>query len=108
MPSGTRRKHFRLNGAGAEQNCGLDRKGAQDKEEAVASLSRADHSVSPPLITIPRDYNAAHDLLERNLVAGRGGKTAYVDDHGRYTFAELAERVNRAANALTGLGLEME
>ncbi len=74
----------------------------------MPGLSKADHSVSPPLITIPRDYNAAHDLLERNLVAGRGGKTAYVDDHGRYTFAELAERVNRAANALTGLGLEME
>ena len=74
----------------------------------MAGLSQADHGVSPPLITIPRDYNAAHDLVERNLVAGRGGKTAYIDDHGRYTYAELAERVNRAANALTGLGLEME
>jgi benzoate-CoA ligase len=74
----------------------------------VASLSQADHSVSPPLISIPRDYNAAHDLVERNLVAGRGGKTVYIDDQGRYTCAQLAERVNRAANALTGLGLEME
>jgi len=74
----------------------------------VAGLSKADHSVSPPLIDIPRDYNAAHDLVERNLAAGRGGKTAYVDDQGCYTYAELAERVNRAANALTGLGLEIE
>jgi benzoate-CoA ligase len=74
----------------------------------VPSLSKADHSVSPPLIDIPRDYNAAHDLVERNLAAGRGGKTAYIDDAGRYTFAELAERVNRAAGALTSLGLEME
>ena len=74
----------------------------------MAGFSQADHSVSPPLIDIPRDYNAAHDLVERNLVAGRGGKTAYVDDQGRYTYAELAERVNRAANALNGLGLEME
>ena len=74
----------------------------------MAGLSQADHGVSPPLITIPRDYNAAHDLVERNLVAGRGRKTAYIDDHGRYTYAELDERVNRAANALTGLGLEME
>ena len=74
----------------------------------MAGLSQADHSVSPPLITIPRDYNAAHDLVERNLIAGRGGKTAYIDDQGRYTYAELAQRVNRAANALTGLGLEME
>jgi len=74
----------------------------------VPSLSTADHSVSPPSVTIRRDYNAAHDLVERNLAAGRGSKIAYIDDGGRYTYAELAERVNRAANALTALGLEME
>jgi benzoate-CoA ligase len=28
--------------------------------------SSADHSASPPRVTIPRDYNAAHDLLQRN------------------------------------------
>ena len=74
----------------------------------MPGFSSADHSVSPPIVSIPRDYNAAHDLVERNLVAGRGGKTAYIDDQGRYTYAELAERINRAAHALTGLGLEME
>ena len=26
-----------------------------------------------PQIAIPRDYNAAVDLIERNLAAGRGG-----------------------------------
>ena len=52
-------------------------------------------------------YNAAVDLLERNLAA-RPDKTAYIDDQGSYSFAELAERVNRAANALTELGLPME
>ncbi|MCZ7564011.1 MAG: benzoate-CoA ligase family protein [Burkholderiales bacterium] len=74
----------------------------------MPSLSTADHGVSPPAVSVPRDYNAAHDLVERNLAAGRGGKLAYIDDAGRYTYAELAERVNRAANALTSLGLEME
>jgi len=74
----------------------------------VPGLSSADHSVSPPIIDIPRDYNAAYDLIERNLVAGREGKVVYIDDAGRYTYGELAERVNRAANALSGLGLEME
>ena len=68
----------------------------------MPALSSADHSVSPPIVTIPRDYNAAHDLIERNLAAGRAGKIAYIDDDGRYTYGELAERVNRAANALTG------
>jgi benzoate-CoA ligase len=74
----------------------------------VPGLSSADHSVSPPIISIPREYNAAHDLIERNLAAGRAGKLAYIDDGGRYTYGELAQRVNRAANVLLGLGLRME
>ncbi len=76
--------------------------------EGVPGSSSADHSVSPPIIDIPRDYNAAYDLIERNLAAGRAGKIAYIDDAGRYTYGELAERVDRAANALTGVGLGME
>ena len=60
------------------------------------------------MIEIPRQYNAAVDLLERNLAAGRGGKTAYLDDAGQTTFAELAERVNRFGDGLQALGLEME
>ncbi len=74
----------------------------------MASPSSADHGTSPPLITVPRDYNAAHDLIERNLAAGRADKLAFIDDAGRYTYRQLAERVDRAANALTRLGLEME
>jgi benzoate-CoA ligase len=57
---------------------------------------------------IPRDYNAAADLIERNLAAGRGGKIAYIDDAGQYTYAELAERVNRFGSGLQALGLEVE
>jgi len=62
---------------------------------------------SPP-VEVPREYNAAHDLIERNLAAGRGSKIAYIDDAGSCTYGELAVRVNRAANALRGIGLEME
>ena len=58
--------------------------------------------------TIPREYNAAVDLIERNLKAGRGGKVAYIDDAGQHTYAELSERVNRAANALVALGVQRE
>ena len=52
-------------------------------------------------------YNAAVDLIERNF-AVRPEKIAYIDDYGAYTYAELARRVNRCANALTGLGLALE
>jgi benzoate-CoA ligase len=61
-----------------------------------------------PQIVIPRDYNAAVDLIERNLKAGRGEKIAFRDDRGALTYAGLAERVDRAANALRALGIEQE
>jgi benzoate-CoA ligase len=53
-------------------------------------------------------YNAAADLIERNLAAGRRDKTAFIDDHGRCSYAELAERVNRFANGLCRLGIHRE
>ena len=56
----------------------------------------------------PQRYNAAHDLIERNLAAGRGPSTAFIDDAGSYTYAALAERVNRFGNGLAALGLEPE
>jgi benzoate-CoA ligase len=63
---------------------------------------------SPPLAPLPRDYNAAVDLIDRNLEAGRGKKIAIRDDRGAYTYAELAERVDRFADVVTGLGVAPE
>ena len=74
----------------------------------MPSLSSADHRAVPPHVDVPRDYNAAHDLIERNLAAGRAGKVAYIDDRDTYTFGDLAQRVNRCANALAGLGVARE
>src|SRR5215831_17389987 len=64
--------------------------------------------MNPPAIEIPRDYNAAHDLIERNLRAGRSDKVAFIDDAGPTTFGELAERANRFGSGLQALGLVME
>ncbi|HWV89478.1 MAG TPA: benzoate-CoA ligase family protein [Burkholderiales bacterium] len=57
---------------------------------------------------LPREYNAAVDLIGRNLAAGRGSKVAYIDDTGSCTYAQLAERVDRAANALLSMGIRRE
>src|SRR5471032_95464 len=70
--------------------------GTQTKEQGMAASG------------IPREYNSAVDLIERNLKVGRAAKVAYIDDAGRYTFGELAERVNRTASALVSLGLQRE
>ena len=74
----------------------------------MPGLSTADPRTNPPDVRFPAEYNAAHDLIERNLEAGRGAKIAYIDDHGTYTYAELAERANRFANALVDLGIRSE
>ena len=57
---------------------------------------------------LPRDYNAAVDLVGRNLAAGRGSKTAYIDDTESCTYAQLAERVDRAANVLLSMDIRRE
>jgi len=53
-------------------------------------------------------YNAAADLLDRHMSAGRGNKIALIDDTGSYTYSAVSERANRCANALRGLGLQSE
>jgi benzoate-CoA ligase len=53
-------------------------------------------------------YNAAADLIERNLAAGRGAKTAFIDDCGRCSYLELAERVSRFTNLVRRLGVHPE
>ncbi|MGI9415703.1 MAG: benzoate-CoA ligase family protein [Hyphomicrobiales bacterium] len=55
-----------------------------------------------------RIYNAATDMIDRNVDEGRGGKLAVIDDAGSYTYGDLAARVNRAANALQSLELDRE
>ena len=71
-------------------------------------LSHADHSTKPPRVDIPREYNAALDLLERN--APRGSKTAFIDGAtgASITYAQLAEQSRRFANALRARGFAAE
>jgi len=71
-------------------------------------LSRADHASSPPRIEIPRDYNAAYDLLQRN--ASRSQKVAFVDgaSGASLTYGQLRDQAQRFANAIRARGIEPE
>jgi len=61
----------------------------------------ADHKVKLP----PR-FNVAVPFIDRHVAEGRGAKVAIRTVHGEtVTFAELADRVNRAGNALLAQGL---
>ena len=74
----------------------------------MSAFSEIDAGQKPPRVTLPREYNAAADLINRNIARGNAKRTAMIDDDGSYSYAELAERVNRAGNALLGLGLGWE
>ena len=71
-------------------------------------LARVDRSTTPATIELPREYNAAVEFIDANLAKGRSDKTAFIDAAGRYTYGALAERVNRAGNALRTLGAGLE
>lgn len=66
---------------------------------------RVDTSTRPATLTFADSFNAAVAFIDRHLVEGRGARVAIRSDEGDTTYAELAEQVNRAGNALTGLGL---
>src|SRR5262245_27320891 len=58
---------------------------------------------------MPELYNAAADLLDGNLAAGRAGRVAIrTTDGAELTYGAVAAAANRAGNALRELGVETE
>src|SRR5947209_9650122 len=55
-----------------------------------------------------QSYNAAVDLVERNVAEGRRGKTAFIDPARRITYGELADGCARVGPMLARLGLQRE
>jgi len=72
------------------------------------TISPSDHSVSPPNVLIPRDYNAAADLLGRH--ASRKHKPAYIDGltGATLSYAQLSEQAHRFAQGLQDQGFVQE
>ena len=61
-----------------------------------------------PLAAPTGPYNAAADLVDRNVAEGRGARTACIDPSRRLMYAELSDRSDRWAAALTRLGVQRE
>ena len=58
---------------------------------------------------LPQRYNAAADLLDGNLEAGRGDQIAIrTTDGAALTYAEVAAAADRSGSALRELGVEIE
>lgn len=69
---------------------------------------RPEDTADVVLSSIPRDYNAAHDLLQRNLQAGRADQVVFVDERVAITYGELARRVDHFARGLHSIGVGRE
>src|SRR5262245_40655415 len=53
-------------------------------------------------------FNACEYLLDRHVAAGQGDRIALVGAAGEVTYAQLLDRVKRAAGAMRALGLPPE
>ncbi len=56
----------------------------------------------------PRIYNAASDMVDRNVAAGRAAKAAFIDSVETLSYGELQARSNRMANLLGTYGIPRE
>jgi benzoate-CoA ligase len=75
---------------------------------AGARVHSASDVPADPVGSIPREYNFAADILQRNLAAGRGNKPAFIDSRGAWTYGQLADRVERFGAVLRALGVRRE
>ena len=75
---------------------------------SVAPAARADAPLPTGVGAIPRNYNFAADILDRNLKAGRADRFAFIDPRGTWTYGQLADRVARFAACLRALGVRRE
>ena len=67
------------------------------------------HTVSTAGWTAPSGrYNAAVDMVDRNVEEGRGDKVAFMDPRRLLSYAELQAACNRIANVLPRLGIARE
>ncbi len=72
------------------------------------ALAADAHAASDPVGSIPRSYNFAADILERNLKAGRADRPVFIDPRGTWSYGQLADRVARFGHALRTLGMQRE
>jgi len=68
----------------------------------------ADYSRATTIDGLPERYNAAVDLIESNLNAGRADKAAVIDAYDTVSYGGLADRVDRMANVLLASGIGRE
>ena len=59
-------------------------------------------------MSYPRIYNAAVDMVDRNVALGRASKPVFIDPNEILTYGELQARCNRMANLLVTYAIPRE
>ncbi|WP_255169261.1 acyl-CoA synthetase [Natrononativus amylolyticus] len=81
-------------------------------QDTVPTENLPDEDVQPtyfhavPEVHYPERLNAAYEMVDRQVEAGRGEEPAVIADEETLTYEELRQRVNGVANALLELGAD--
>lgn len=59
-----------------------------------------DLRIAEASLSYPERMNVSHDFIDRHVVEGHGARIAIIGEGIEWTYSDLAERVNRIANAL--------
>ena len=59
-------------------------------------------------LPLPQEFNMASYILDDNLAAGRGGRTAIYYQEETFTFNDICALTNRVGNVLKEIGVERE
>lgn len=76
--------------------------GSTDQHHAIV----VDETVTPNVLRFSPVFNVAVAFIDRHVAEGRGDRIALRHPGGTVTYAEFAENVSRAGNALLQLGLK--
>lgn len=71
-------------------------------------MSSSSPNIEVSALDLPGTLNIASYYIDSNLEQGRGSNVAILEEGRTTTYAQLAEAVNRAGNALRNLGIESE
>jgi len=74
----------------------------------MSGLTPTAEKIAEPLTKLPDAFNVATYFVDRNVLEGRGEKTAIECGDERVSYRQLLERTNRAGNALRRLGVRPE
>jgi len=78
------------------------------EQNRMPGFAPTPEKIAEPLTNLPEVFNVATYFVDRNVLEGRGEKTAIECGDERVSYGQLLERTNRAGNALRQLGVRLE